>query len=348
MKLIPGVVEDPSGGLHFHGGAEDQTRYTLNGFDITDPIDNRFSTRLAVEGVREVNLTSARESPQLGGGSAGTLAIQTDNGTDKLQYTATNFIPGVDTRGGLHFGDWTPRAGISGPIVKGRAWFSDSFDGEYSSGIITGLPSGQDSNQLWAAGNLFHTQVNLTPADILYADLLTNFDHQAHSGLGVLDPDSTTQALTDREFMTGVKENHSWAGGSMLETGFAWLDVYHRSIPMGDSLYLITPEGRSGNYFQVVYPDRAPRPALRQFLPPGVAPQRSPPAPTRRRCPAPGLFRRITSHRLRGDRPGRSSRFRNHFPRQRRFRAPQHRALRLSEPSLAAPRQSIRRCRRAR
>ncbi len=250
MKLIPGVVEDPSGGLHFHGGAEDQTRYTLNGFDITDPIDNRFSTRLAVEGVREVNLTSARESPQLGGGSAGTLAIQTDNGTDKLQYTATNFIPGVDTRGGLHFGDWTPRAGISGPIVKGRAWFSDSFDGEYSSGIITGLPSGQDSNQLWAAGNLFHTQVNLTPADILYADLLTNFDHQAHSGLGVLDPDSTTQALTDREFMTGVKENHSWAGGSMLETGFAWLDVYHRSIPMGDSLYLITPEGRSGNYFQ--------------------------------------------------------------------------------------------------
>ena len=250
MKLMPGVIQDPSGGLHFHGGAEDQTRYSLNGFDITDPIDNRFSTRLAVEGVREVTLTSARESPQLGGGSAGTLVIQTDNGTDKLQYTATNFIPGLDTRGGLHFGDWTPRAGISGPIVKGRAWFSDSFDGEYNSGIITGLPSGQNSNQLWAAGNLFHTQVNLTSADILYTDVLTNFGHQAHAGLGVLDPDSTTLAFTDHEFMTGVKENHTWSGGSMLETGLAWLDVYHRAIPMGDSLYLITPEGRSGNYFQ--------------------------------------------------------------------------------------------------
>ena len=114
MKLMPGVIEDASGGLHFHGGAENQTRYTLNGFDITDPIDNRFTTRLAVEGVRQMELATGREQAQFGGGPAGTLQIQTDNGTDHLQYTATNFIPGVDSKAGLHLGDWTPRAGIAG------------------------------------------------------------------------------------------------------------------------------------------------------------------------------------------------------------------------------------------
>jgi hypothetical protein len=249
MALIPGVVLDPAGGLHFHGGAEYQTQYTLNGFDISDPIDGRFTTILAVEGIRSVDLYTSRESPQFGRGSTGTLQIHTDNGTDQFHYTATDFIPGVDSRGGLRLGDWTPRAGISGPIVAGRAWFSDSLDGDYNNGYITGLPSGQNTNPYWAIGNLFHAQVNLTPANIFYADILTNFDHQPHYGLDALDPIPTTSGLTDNEELFALKASHTWFGGSLLELGAAWQRVYHRRTPQGDEPYLITPEGQEGNYF---------------------------------------------------------------------------------------------------
>jgi len=249
MKLMPGVIQDPTGGLHFQGGAEYQTRYMLDGFDITDPIDGRYATRLAVEGVRSVDFDATRESANLGNGSAGTLRIQTENGTDRFHSTATNFIPGVDTNGGLHLGDWTPRAGISGPIVKGHAWFSDSFDGEYNSGVLTGLPKGQNTNASWAAGNLLHTQVNLTPTNILFTDLLTDFDHQAHYGLGVLDPISTTRTLGDRQVIAAVKESHLWSDGAALEAGFAWQDVVRDGTPQGDGPYVVAPQGRSGNYF---------------------------------------------------------------------------------------------------
>src|SRR6202035_2676231 len=68
LKLIPGVVQDPSAGVHFHGGAEYQTQYTLDGFDITDPISGRFNTTLAVEGIRSADLLT-RESAQYGRGS---------------------------------------------------------------------------------------------------------------------------------------------------------------------------------------------------------------------------------------------------------------------------------------
>jgi hypothetical protein len=249
MKLVPGVIQDPSGGVHFHGGAEYQTQYTLDGFDISDPVTGRYSTRLAVEGVRTLELVSSRESPQYGRGSAGTLKIETDNGTDQFRYTGTNFVPGVDLHGGLRLGNWTPRAGVSGPIVKGRAWFSDSFDGDYNSGYINGLPKGQDTNAAWYAGNLFHTQVNLSPSDILYTDLLTNIDHEAHYGLGALDPVSTTTSLAGSEWLAAVKESHSWYGGAMLEAGFGWQRGFHRRTPLGIAPYFITPEGRSGNYF---------------------------------------------------------------------------------------------------
>lgn len=249
MKLVPGVIQDPSGGVHFHGGAEYQTQYVLDGFDISDPITGRYTTRLAVEGVRSLNLVSSRETPQYGGGSAGTLQIQTDTGTDSLHYTATDFVPGLDFRGGARFGNWTPRAGISGPIAQGRAWFSDSFDGDYNNGYLTGLPQGQDTNPAWYVGNLLHTQVNLSPSNILYTDLLTNFDHQAHYGLGTLDPVSTTSSLADNEWLAAVKASHSWYGGAMVEGGLAWQRTFTQRLPLGDQPYLITPDGRSGNYF---------------------------------------------------------------------------------------------------
>ncbi len=249
MKLLPGTVEDPSGGLHFHGGAEYQTQYTLNGVDITDPITGHYTTPLAVDGVQSVDLDAAREPAQYGPGSGGTLAIQTETGTDEYHYTVTNFIPGIDERGGTRIGDWTPRGVFSGPIDKGNAWFSDSVNGNYNSGYVYGLPSGADTNPAWALGNIAHAQVNLSPANIFYADFLINFDHQAHLGLGPLDPDPTTSGLSDHEWILAAKDSHSWYNGSLVEFGIAWQEVYHREVPEGTAPYLYTPEGRSGNYY---------------------------------------------------------------------------------------------------
>ena len=249
MRLIPGTVEDPSAGLHFHGAAEYQTQYTLNGVDITDPIGGHYATLLAVDGVQSVDLEGARETAQYGPGSGGTLAIRSDSGTDRYRYTITNFIPGVDQRGGLRIGDWAPRAVLSGPIRRGGAWFADSVNGNYNNGYVAGLPPDANTNAAWALGNLAHAQANLSPANIFYADVLANFDHQAHFGLGALDPESTTSGRSDREWLLAAKDSESWSGGSLVEVGAAWQAVYHRMAPEGTAPYLVTPEGRSGNYF---------------------------------------------------------------------------------------------------
>jgi len=47
LRLIPGIVQDTRGGVHLDGGAEDQAIYTLDGFNISDPLTGRFETRLS-------------------------------------------------------------------------------------------------------------------------------------------------------------------------------------------------------------------------------------------------------------------------------------------------------------
>ena len=270
LKLIPGVVQDPGAGLHFHGGAEYQTQYTLDGFDITDPITGRFNTTLAVEGIRSVDVLSSRESAQYGRGSAGTMAVKVENGTDQYHFTATNFIPGIDTRNGFSMGAWSPRAGFSGPLNKGRAWFSDSITGGYNNGFVSGLPKGQNTNSSWSAGNLFHAQVNLTQSNILFADFLTNFTSQAHSGLGALDPIGTTSSRHSDEWLGSVKDSQAWRSGAYVEMGLSAHRVFHQSTPQGSQPYIISPEGRGGNYFINSREHGGRKQAFVNFFPPVV------------------------------------------------------------------------------
>jgi hypothetical protein len=250
LKLTPGIVEDASGAVHIQGAAENQTQYTLDGFDISDPITGLFNTPLAVEDIRSVDLDSSRESPQTGRGSAGTLDIKPENGTDQFHFTATNFIPGLSTQSGLHLGDWTPRAGISGPLLTGRAWFGDSIVGQYNATFINGLPSGQNEKTSWTLGNLFHAQANLTPANIMYGDFLVDVQRTNDAGLGPLSPLPTTTNQDYKEWLGAIKDSHAWSNGSLVEGGFAYQSVYYRTTPQGTLPYVITPNGASGNSYQ--------------------------------------------------------------------------------------------------
>lgn len=249
LKLMPGVVEDTGGGMHFNGSTGDQVAYLLNGFNIANPISGQFATTLAVEGIRSVDYSSGRYSPEFGKGSAGVLAIETESGTDAFHATATDFVPGVDIKQGVRLGNWFPRFGVSGPIVRGRAWFADTFDAQYTNSLITGLPQGENTSTSWGGNNLLHTQVNLTPRQLLFADFLVNVSQGDRVGLGALDPVSTTQTLRAHQYFGSVKDQLYLGNRSMLEFGYAHDRFYNSQSPQGDSVYIFGPQGRSGNYF---------------------------------------------------------------------------------------------------
>ncbi len=249
MALMPGQVEDANGGLHFDGGRENQTNYLLDGFNVSDPLTGNLNTTVSVEAVQSLEYLSGRYSPEYGQGSAGTLHIKTETGDDQFRYSATNFIPGINTQQGFHLGAWTPRFNFSGPIKKGRAWFSDNMDADYNINVVPGLPSNQDTTTSLQASNLLHTQVNITPANILFADFLFNYQRSTGFGLSVLNPPSTTLEQRGRAWFVGLKDQIYIARGTLLELGFAEMLTYARQIPQGIGTYIITPNGTQGYNF---------------------------------------------------------------------------------------------------
>jgi len=249
MRIIPGVVRDNRGRVHINGGGEEQVMYTLNGFNISDPITNRFETRLSVESVQEIEVASGNLQAQYGKGSSGTMALRTRSGDDRFRYSATNFVPGIENRKGLIIGDWTPRANFSGPVRRGRAWFSNSTDIVYTQTVIQDLPKGDDRISSWRLSNLLTGQVNLTPSNILYTGFLATAFTAPRTGLSVVAPFETTIDRRSRQWFFYVKDQAYLGRHGVVEVGYAANRTFGREIPQGQELFQILPETRRGNHF---------------------------------------------------------------------------------------------------
>jgi len=121
LPMMDGVVQDNAGRAHFNGGDTNQTNYTLDGFNISDPVTGTLEARVNIETIQSMDVENSRFSSDNGRGSAGVLDLTTKMGDDRWRFGATNFIPGISSDGGFHVNKWTPRLEFSGPLARGRA-----------------------------------------------------------------------------------------------------------------------------------------------------------------------------------------------------------------------------------
>ncbi|MFB3827735.1 MAG: carboxypeptidase regulatory-like domain-containing protein [Bryobacteraceae bacterium] len=249
LPLFQGVVQDNLGRAHVNGGASEQTNYSLDGFNISDPVTGRLETRLNIDSVRALELETARFSADKGRASAGSLDIRTKMGDDRFRFGGTNFVPGVSTDGGLHINKWTPRLELSGPIARSRVWFYNGFDAFYDLDTVHGLPEGENRTRGLTANNLTRFQANLSPAHIFSATFLVNYMNARRSGLSFLNPSETTTNRDQRYYLAALKHQAYFGGGALAEIGFADSRTETAQVPQGTRVFEISPFGSRGNYF---------------------------------------------------------------------------------------------------
>ncbi len=249
LQLFDGVVQDNGGRYHLNGGDSNQVNYTLDGFNISNPVTGQLDARMNIDSVESIAVESSRFSAENGRGSAGTLALTSRMGDDHWRFSAVNFFPGVSTEGGLHINEWTPRVQVSGPIRKGRAWFHNGMDAFYLVDLVHGLPSGQNRTHGRAVTDLTRVRIDLARGNILTAGLLADLGETSRLGLSFVNPAETTTNMRQGLFVGSVRDQQYFAGGALVEFGFADTRGLARYLPQGDQLYQLTPLGTAGNYY---------------------------------------------------------------------------------------------------
>jgi hypothetical protein len=249
LPAIAGVVQDNSGAIHVAGGRSGDAEYLLDGFEIGDPVTGELTSRLDIDSVREVQVASGRYGAQYAHAGGAVLDLKTYVGDDRWRFGTTDFFPAVNLQQGLHLGNWYPRFNFSGPLHKGRAWFSDGVSIQHSFSLVKGLPRNADTQQQWSGDNLFRVQMNLTRTNIFQGNFLYNVTGDSHLGLSLFTPLSTTFDLHARRAFVSAKDQ-VFFGRNMFELGVAIDNNTGHLAPLGSEPYIIQPLTASGNYFE--------------------------------------------------------------------------------------------------
>jgi Carboxypeptidase regulatory-like domain len=249
LPMIDGIVQDNSARPHVNGARTSQTNYTLDGFNLSDPVTGRLDARLNIDSIQAMDVQTARFAAENGRGAAGVVDLRTKMGDDTLRFAGTNFIPGISSDGGWHINKWTPRLELSGPIAKERAWFHNGLDVFYSDDTVNGLPHGQNRTSGLTGSDLTRFQVNLTHSNILTGSFLANISQTDRYGLSFLTPAETTLTHRQALYMSSIRDQAYVFGGALLDVGFADSRGLLRDLPQGSALFEFTPSGNRGNYF---------------------------------------------------------------------------------------------------
>ena len=249
LNFIPGVVLDAGFQPHVAGAETYQTVTLLDGFNVTQPANGQLVVRVSTDAFRSIQVEPAREPAEAGKGSGGLLSLNTGIGDDHYRFFATDFIPSLQNKHGWRFDQFLPRLTFSGPLRKGKMWFYNAFDGEYDNTVFTELPVNQDNDHTLRVGNLLKVQTNLTSRNILTTSFLVNDLHDQYEFLSPQSPQLSNPKDVESAYVASVKDQHYFAGGQLLETGFAFDQYNLRMTPYGALPYFVNPTTAGGSYY---------------------------------------------------------------------------------------------------
>jgi hypothetical protein len=249
LMALPEVVQDNIGGLHIAGARSGETQYLLDGFEISDPVNNTLSARFNVDATRTAEVQTGRIGAGYAHSGANVLSLETPDGDDKWRFGTTNPTPGMNIQQGVRLGDWYPRFTFSGPIERGRFWFSDAISLQHVFSLVKELPRGANTSTQWAGDNLFRLQYNFSPKHILHGTFLYNRAQDQSLGLDALDPESTTVDLHQQRTFFSVRDQ-IWLYDTLIDLGVAADSETQDFFPQGTAPYVLLVNGTSGNFFE--------------------------------------------------------------------------------------------------
>jgi len=249
LIALPEIVQDHRDNLHVAGARSAETQYLLDGFEIGDPVTGELTSRFNVDATRAAEVQTGRFGAGYAHAGASILSLETPDGDDRWRFGTTNPIPGINIQEGAHLGNWYPRFTFSGPLERGRFWFSDSVSLQHTFAVVKQQPAGANTSEEWAGDNLLRLQYNVTPKHILHASFLYNRAHDTNLGLDALDPQSTTLTGEQRRAFVSLKDQ-VWLHDTLFELGVAADGGVLDFMPQGAAPYVLLINGTSGNFFE--------------------------------------------------------------------------------------------------
>jgi Carboxypeptidase regulatory-like domain len=252
LPLVPGVVRGPDGLLNVKGARASQSGLTVNSANVTDPVTGDYAINLPLEAIQSVEVLTNPYAPEYGQFTGAVTAVQTRSGSDKFAVNAQSFFPRMRRRGGSFVGieAFTPRVTFSGPLLKDKLKFIQSFEYRFVRTPIENLPPLKRDTDLESFDSLSQLDWDIDERNHLTTTFSLFPQKLRYVGLNTFNPQEVTPNFKQRGFLGAINERRILNSKSVLESSFSIKQFDADVFPSSGSAPMnLSPDVNSGNYF---------------------------------------------------------------------------------------------------
>jgi hypothetical protein len=250
--LVPGVVRGPDGHINLKGTRDTQSGELVNSANVTDPVTGSPAINLPLDVVQSVEVISNPYDPQYGKFTGAVSTVETKTGNyDGYHFSIQNFFPRLRDRDGhiLGIGAATPRTTITGPLIKGRLAFTQSFEYRSVYTPVNSLPYYARDTRLESFDSYTQLDANINSKQT--ATVSVAYYPQTLDFLG-LNTFTTQQSTPDfHQHGYQIYAQHRWVigNGGLLTSQFSYKTFDADITPQSNDPFILQLETTEGGFF---------------------------------------------------------------------------------------------------
>jgi carboxypeptidase family protein/TonB-dependent receptor-like protein len=252
LPLIPGVVRGPDGLINMKGARATQSGSLINSASVNDPVTGAKAMSLPIDVVESVKVIDHPYDPEYGRFTGAVSSIDTVTGNfDAFHVTAQNLFVRPRKRDGDFVGieSWTPRITFTGPIVKDKVAFTQSFEYRFIRTPVSSLPQLQRDMRFEGVNSFSQVDVNISPRQSLTATFVVYPQKLNYLGLNTFTPQPSTPDLHERGYMASVQHRDAMGPETLLVSQVSYKQFDADVTANSNDPYELLVETTTGGFF---------------------------------------------------------------------------------------------------
>jgi hypothetical protein len=252
LPLIPGVVRGPDGLINLKGARSSQAGALVNSASVVDPVTGSPAMSLPIDVVESVTVVANPYDPEYGRLTGAVSKIETTTSNfDDFHFTIQNLFPRPRKRDGdfIGLGAATPRATLTGPLIKNKVAFTESFEYRFIRTPVDSLPQLQRDMKFEGLTWFNQVDVNLNAQQSLTATFTLYPQKLNYLGLNTFTPQPSTPDLHQRGYMASFKHRFAINSDSLLLSQFSYKRFDVDLTPNSTAPYELLVETTTGGFF---------------------------------------------------------------------------------------------------
>jgi len=252
LPLVPGVVRGPDGRINMKGAQATQAGWLVNSTNVTDPATGGQAINLPIDVVSSVQVISNPYDPEYGKFTGAVSSVETRTSDfDKFHFSIQNIVPRARDRDGhiVGIGAFTPRTTITGPLIKDKLAFTQSFEYRFVRVPVESLPPLQRDTTLESFDSFSQFDLKINEKQTATLSVTVFPQKIDYLGLNTFVPQPSTPDLHERGDQVALQHNYVSDSGSLLTSRLAYERFDANLFPNSNGPYQLLVETTEGGFF---------------------------------------------------------------------------------------------------